>query len=261
MGIILSYLKKVGAEKLLSPVYWGVAFGIVASVAAGALFMLLSVEFDGPLELAFEGTTMFLAAAILTTMILWMRNNSKAYSEGLKQKVGTVLHDRQTTGLALLAFVSIFREGVETVLFLGSASFTSTGIQVLIGGTIGLTMALVVSVAIMKYSVRLDLRTFFSVTGVLLVLFAAGLVAHGIHEFEELGVVPPVVEHVWDINWLVDDQGDAGRLLTALFGYNGNPSLVEVLGYIGYWLVVAFWVYRDATASFLRRVYAAVRPA
>jgi len=261
VGIILSYLRKVGAEKLLRPVYWGIALGIAASVAVGGLFMLLSVEFEGSLEQAFEGTTMLLAAAILTTMILWMRDNSRAYSEGLRQKVGSALSEKRTLGLASLAFVSIFREGVETVLFLGSASFTSTGAQILAGGALGLGIALVLAVMIVRYSVKLDLRTFFNVTGVLLVLFAAGLVAHSIHEFEEVGVVPPIVGHLWDTNWLVDENGDLGRLLTALFGYNGNPSLAEVLGYVGYWLLVALWMYRGVTLSALRRVYAVVRPA
>ncbi len=244
----------------MRPVYAGIALGIIASIGVAVLFVALAVEFEGTLEEAFEGATMFLAAAILTTMILWMRNNSRAYSEGLKSKVQMALSRKETYGLATLAFVSIFREGVETVLFLGSASFSSTGVQILVGGALGLGLAALVAIAMMKYSVRLNLKSFFNVTGVLLILFAAGLVAHGIHEFEEAGFIPPVVEHVWDVNWLIDDHSDGGRLLTALLGYNGDPSLVEVLGYIGYWMLVAFWIYREATVTVFRRVFAAVRP-
>lgn len=260
VAIILAYLKKVNAQALAKPVYLGIAAGIMASVAVAAAFVVLSVEFEGELEQVFEGTTMFLAAAILTTMIVWMQKNSKAYSESLRQKVSLALSGRESFGLASLAFVSIFREGVETVLFLGSASFNTSGLQLLIGGAIGLGLSLAIAVAIIRYSVRVNLGTFFKVTGVLLVVFAAGLVAHGIHEFEEAGLIVPIVSNVYDINWFVDDHSALGRLMTALVGYNGNPSLSEILGYVGYWLFVAFAVYREGTVSTLRRILAHAWP-
>lgn len=260
VGIIVSYLRKVDANQLMRPVIGGVAAGILASLGTGAAFALLAVEFEGRLEQVFEGATMFFAAAILTTMILWMRKNSKAYSEDLKRRVEFALTKKESYGLAVLAFVSIFREGVETVLFLGSASFSSTGVQVLIGGSIGIGLAVLFGIAMIKYSVRLDLRKFFNVTGVLLILFAAGLVAHGVHEFEEAGLTSPVVANVWDVNWLIDDHSDAGRLLTALFGYNGNPSLVEVLAYIGYWGLIIGWLYREPALDTIKRLIAVVKP-
>ena len=85
---------------------------------------------------------------------------------------------------------------------------------------------------------RLNLRTFFQITSVLLVLFAAGLVAHGVHELNEAGIIPSIVEHVWDVNPILDEDFMAGSLLTTLFGYNGNPSLTEVIAYFSYLLVV-----------------------
>jgi high-affinity iron transporter len=261
VGIILSYLKKVGADALIKPVYIGTILGVLASIVVGALFIILSVEFEGKAEQVFEGSTMLLAAAILTTMILWMSRNSKAYSEDLKSKVQNALTTKQSYGLSALAFVSIFREGIETVLFLGSTSFTSEGVQTLIGGALGLTFAILLGLAIIKYSVRMNLRTFFNATGVLLVLFAAGLVAHGLGEFSEAGLVPPLVEHVWDSNWIVSGDGDLGRLLRALFGYDAAPSLVQILGYLGYWGLIAFWVYREQTVTALKQVFGSFRPA
>ncbi len=261
VGIILGYLKKVGAKALIKPVYYGVGLGVLASIAVAGLFLLLRVEFEGKFEQLFEGVTMFLAAIILTTMILWMRNNSKTYSDDLREKVETALTKRQSYGLASLAFVSIWREGIETVLFLGSASFTSSGVQLLVGGGLGLGLAVLIGVAIMKYSVRLDLRTFFNVTGILLVLFAAGLVGRGILEFQEAGLIAPVIEHVYDINWLINGQSTAGDLLTALLGYDASPSLAEILGYVGYWVLVAFWMYRDAISNLFERVAGFFRPA
>ena len=260
VGILLGYLRKVGASDLQRPVYYGVVFGVAASVAVAGVFAILALEFEGATEQLFEGTTMFIAAAILTTVILWMHKNSREYSAGLREKVEGALSKRQSYGLAVLAFVSVFREGVETVLFLGSASFSSTGFQILIGGALGLGLALVFGIVMMRFTVKLNLRTFFNVTGILLIVFAAGLVAHGIHEFEEGGVIHPLVEHVWDVNWAIDDQSDFGRLLTALFGYNGNPSLTEVLGYFAYWALVLGWIYRDVTSAMLWKLAAAVRP-
>ena len=261
VGIILGYLKKVGAETLAKPVYYGVGLGVLASIGVAALFLLLSVEFEGKYEQLFEGITMLVAAVILTTMILWMRNNSKTFSEDMREKVETALTKRQSYGLASLAFVSILREGIETVLFLGSASFTSSGVQLLVGGGLGLGLAVLIGVAIMKYSVRLDLRTFFNVTGILLILFAAGLVGRSILEFQEAGAIAPVIEHVYDINWLISGQSTAGKLLTALLGYDASPSLAEVFGYVGYWVLISFWMYRDTLSRLSERVIKSFRPA
>jgi len=260
VGIILGYLKKVGAGNLVKPVYYGVGLGVLASIGVAGIFLLLRVEFEGKYEQLFEGITMLVAAVILTTMILWMRNNSKTFSEDMREKVETALTKRQSYGLASLAFVSILREGIETVLFLGSASFTSSGIQLLIGGGLGLGLAVLIGVAIMKYSVRLDLRTFFNVTGILLILFAAGLVGRSILEFQEAGVIAPVIEHVYDVNWLINGQSNAGNLLSALLGYDASPSLAEIFGYVGYWVLISLWIYRDTLSRLFERIAGSFRP-
>ncbi len=260
VGIILGYLKKVGADRPMKPVYAGIGLGVLASVGVAVLFLVLAVEFQGKYEQLFEGTAMFLAAALLTTMILWMRNNSKAFSEDIKHKVDSALTDRQSYGLAFLAFVSILREGIETVLFIGSASFSSSGLQTLVGSALGLGLALLLGLAIMRYSVRLDLKTFFNVTGFFLILFAAGLVARGIGEFGEAGVVAPIVQSVWNTNGIINDQSGAGKILTALVGYVGSPSLSQVIGYVAYWLLIVLWLYGDTTKNVFRKVLAMVRP-
>lgn len=261
VAVVLSYLKKVGAHALLRPVYLGVLTGVLASIAAGSLFILLSVEFEGTGEQIFEGVTMSVAAVVLTTMIFWMRDNSRAYSESMKGKVQAALTGKRTLGLTALVFVSILREGIETVLFLGSASFTADGAQTVIGGTLGIVVAVAVGLAIIKYSVRMNLKAFFSATGVFLVLFAAGLVARGLGEFQEAGVITPLIEHVWDTSGFISDGSSLGTAMSALFGYTAAPSLVQIIGYAGYWVFVAMWVYRATTMPWLRRVFAAVRPA
>jgi high-affinity iron transporter len=260
VAIVLSYIKKVGAKHLFRPIYLGVVAGILASVAAGSLFILLSVEFEGTGEQLFEGVTMMVAAAVLTTMIFWMRDNSKAYSEGLTNKVSAALTSKETFGLTALVFVSILREGIETVLFLGSASFDTSGFQTVVGGALGLAVALVIGLAVITYSAKLNLKMFFNVTGFFLVLFAAGLVARSIGEFQEAGVIPAGVEHVWNIGGFISEGGDLGATLEALFGYTPAPSLAQIIGYLGYWGFVIAWVYRDFTISVLKRLASSVKP-
>jgi high-affinity iron transporter len=91
---------------------------------------------------------------------------------------------------------------------------------------------------------RLPLGRFFQVTNILLIFFAAGLVAHGVHEFNEAGLIPSVIEHLYNINPVLDEKSVIGQLLTALFGYNGNPSLTESIAYVGYFLVLLLNVLR-----------------
>ena len=90
---------------------------------------------------------------------------------------------------------------------------------------------------------------FFRVTSILLIFFAAGLVAHGVHEFNEAGLIPAVVEHVWDLNPVLDESSALGQILKTIFGYNGNPSLTEVIAYFGYWLVVLLALRRGRTQT------------
>jgi high-affinity iron transporter len=123
-----------------------------------------------------------------------------------------------------------------------------------------LGLALLLGLAIVRYSVRLDLRTFFNVTGFLLIIFAAGLVARGIGEFGEAGVIAPIVQSVWDTNGIISDQSGAGKILAALVGYVGSPSLSQVIGYLAYWLLIVFWLFRDTTTVALKKILASVRP-
>ena len=118
-------------------------------------------------------------------------------------------------------------------------------IQILAGTILGLGTAVLLGYTIFATTVRLDLRKFFQVTGILLILFAAGLVAHGIHEFNEVGWIPGVIEHVWDVNMILDENSVAGQLMKTLFGYNGNPSLTEMIGYFAYIIVVSIFWRRD----------------
>jgi len=151
-----------------------------------------------------------------------------------------------------LAFVAVLREGIETALFLTAAAFGTTPMQTLTGGTLGLAVAVVLGWLIFAAGKRLNVRAFFRVTSVLLVLFAAGLVAQAVHEFQEAALLPALVEQVWDIadeyiRPILDERSGIGTFLKALFGYNGNPSLLEVIVYGVYVAVVSAFGLQKST--------------
>jgi len=144
----------------------------------------------------------------------------------------------------------VLREGVETVIFFGAINYSS-GIS-FIGATLGVITAIAFGYLFFVGTRKVNLKKFFNITSIMLILIAAGLVAHGIHEFQEAAVIPYVVKEVWDINPavtslgfypLTHENGLIGSFLKGLFGYNGNPSLLEVLFYFGY-LAVIFIIFR-----------------
>jgi high-affinity iron transporter len=143
-----------------------------------------------------------------------------------------------------LAFVAVVREGIETALFMTAAAFSTTPTQTLVGGILGLAVAVVLGWLIFTAGRRLNVRAFFRGTSVLLILFAAGLFAHGVHEFQEAGLLPVILEHVYDINPILDENGTVGAFLKALFGYNGNPSLLESLSYLAYFVAIGLLTVR-----------------
>jgi high-affinity iron transporter len=127
---------------------------------------------------------------------------------------------------------------VELALFLAAAAFSSSGPQTAPGALLGLGTAALLGWALFASTLRLNLRRFFQVTGVLLVFFAAGLVAHSLNEFNQLGWVPSVIGHIWNINRILNDQSTFGQVMATLFGYNASPSLTEALAYAGYFGIV-----------------------
>ena len=111
---------------------------------------------------------------------------------------------------------------MELALFLTAASLTAGAQPTLIGALLGLAVAVLLGLLAFASTVRLDMQAFFRVTGFLLLLFSAGLVAHGIHELNEVGWIPALIAPVWDLNPVLDEGSVPGMLLKALFGYNGN---------------------------------------
>ncbi len=252
IGIILAYLAKTGNRDKSASIWWGTLGAAVLSVLVGAIIFLTAGSFEGRTAEIFEGTAMFTAVGVLTYMIFWMRKQAINIRTHLHAQVNTALQSGSRLALGLLAFVAVGREGIETALFMFAVTKTASPLGATFGGLLGLGVAVVLGYLLYRGTYRLNLRAFFNVTSVLLLLFAAGLLAHGIHEFHEAAVIPTGIEHVWDINHVLNENSTAGSLLRAVFGYNANPSLVEVLAWVAYLAVVGWMYFRPATPREMR---------
>ncbi len=253
IGIVLGALRKIHRTDL-SPALWlGTLSAVGVSLLAAVLLTTLGLSFEGKAEEIYEGITMLLAAGILTWMIFWMSGQAKNIKSDLEEGVNRAAASSGKRAIFWLAFVAVVREGVELALFITAAFFTGDNeniaantILTLTGVVLGLGTAILLGWSLLAATARLNLKRFFQVTGYLLILFAAGLVAHGIHEFNEAGWIPSIIEHVWDVNAIVDETSVPGELLKTLFGYNGNPSLTEMIGYFAYLASVLFLFNRNA---------------
>ncbi|MFZ1403426.1 MAG: FTR1 family protein [Anaerolineae bacterium] len=248
VGIVLGALRKLGHNRQQGSVWQGVVAAVAVSLVAALLLYAVGLKMEGAAEQIFEGVTMLLAAAILTWMIFWMQTQGRRINReletGVRQAVSGMGGNKGHWALFSVAFIAVLREGIETALFLTAATFTAGGQATLLGALLGLSAAAALGYILFATTRQLNVKRFFQVTSVLLILFAAGLVAHSIHEFNEVGWIPAVVEHLWDTNGLLDENSGLGLILKALFGYNGNPSLTEVLGYVVYWAALIFGVRR-----------------
>jgi high-affinity iron transporter len=250
VGIVLGYLNKTGDAARRRDAWVGVILAVILSALIALMIQAVGAKLEGKAEQIFEGVTMLLAVGVLTWMVFWMRYQARFIKSSLEHDIDAAGAERKW-GLTAVTFLAVFREGVETALFLSAAAFASDGLGTLTGALIGLALAAITGYLIYASSVRLNMKRFFNVTTVLLLIFAAGLFAHGVHEFQEAGLLPLVTEHVWDTNHLFDESSSLGEIIRAVFGYNGNPSLLEVIAYWGYWVValsgVRWWVDRKGT--------------
>ena len=238
IGIVLGALRKLNRSNMAPAVWYGALTAVVVSLVTGVLLTAFGLSLEGAAEQIFEGVTMLLAATVLTWMIFWMNRQARSIKGELESGVRQATSTGGARALFGLAFLAVVREGIELALFLTAATFASDPRSTILGSLLGLCAAILLGWGLFASTLRLDLRRFFQVTGLLLILFAAGLVAHGVHEFNEVGWIPPVVEHVWDVNHLLDENSTAGLMLKALFGYNGNPSLTEVLSFLAYFVLI-----------------------
>jgi high-affinity iron transporter len=190
VGIVLAFLERTGRRDGFAAVWVGVAAALVLSFVVGAALFAVGAELEGPSEAVFEGTVMLVAAGLLTWMIFWMRGRARFLRKEIEGRTQAALDSGSAVGLALVVFVGVAREGVETALFLfSSVEGSSRGLSIL-AAIVGGAAAIGLGYLFYRGSHRLNLRTFFTVTSALLLLFAGYLLASGLHELAEAGVLP-----------------------------------------------------------------------
>lgn len=245
VGIILTVLARLRAMRYAPNVWTGVVLAVGLSIAAGWALSLATQATQGRWEKGIEGVISLMACGVLTHMIFWMDRQAKRIRPEIETRLETALSRQDLVAIMLLPFLAVLREGAETVLFLKAVAIQSSGSVSLVGGLLGGALAVAVTTAIFVGGRKVPLKPLFRTTGVVLLLVAAGMLAYGIHELEELGWIPQILYPVWNINHILNEKEGFGSFLKALLGYNGNPSLTEVLAYVAY-LVTVLWALRRA---------------
>ena len=250
LAIIVAYLRKTGRGDRLGSIWTGSAAAAVVCVITGFIFYKAVGEFEGKWEQFIEGALAFAAVGVLTWMIFWMRGNARGIASELHAKIDAAI-DGSGAALAVIAFVAVGREGFETVLFLlGAETSSASGAEVVVGGLIGLAIAAVLGYLFFLGSDRIDIRKFFNWTGLLLILFAAGLFAKGVHEFRAALDFDGAwySDPVWDITSGPLHEGWTFDFLKGLFGWSDHPERIRFVSYFVY-LVPTLWFYfRGAVA-------------
>jgi high-affinity iron transporter len=240
VAIILAYLSRVGGRRWFGRIWLGVGVAVAVSTGLGLALFVTVGGLQEPYEQLFEGLTMLLAAGVVTWMLFWMRRQAGNVSGELQSAVDRALTTGSVWGLSVLAFMAVIREGVETSLFLvGTTQAVGTGtrggpLSLLIGALVGLGVAAVMGYGFYRGSRRINLRTFFRVTGVLLVFIAAGLVSHAAHEFVEIGVINVGTQTLFDVSGVLTSTSGLGEFLGALFGYSSQPEVITFVVWLAY---------------------------
>ena len=246
VAIICAYLAKTGNKDQFPLVFLGAGAAIGLSAVLGIILFVTVGGFEEPYEQIFEAVTLIAAASVVTWMLFWMRRQARSVKGELQAAVDKAIDRGSVTALAVLAFVAVIREGLETSLFLvGQAnSADEDAIWVLVGAAIGLLIAAVLGVGFYHGSRRLNLATFFRWTGVALIFIAAGLLSSAVHELIEIGVITFGTQPAFDISGVLPHEADAGNILgqflRAIFGYSATPEVTTFVVWLTYVVVVLY---------------------
>ncbi|HEX5823891.1 MAG TPA: iron uptake transporter permease EfeU [Candidatus Limnocylindrales bacterium] len=242
VSIVLAYLVRSGRADQANRIWLGTGLAVALSLVVGIVLFNTVGSFDEPYEQIFEGTTMLVAAAVVTWMLFWMRRQASSVKGELQAAVDRAVVSGASWGLALLAFTAVIREGLETSLFLVGQA-TSNRLEagwILLGALVGLAIAAALGYGFYRGSRRLNLGAFFRWTGIALVFIAAGLLSKGLHEFIEIGALGsgPWTATAFDIRNVLSHDSGIGAFLRALFGYSATPELLTLAVHISYVLAV-----------------------
>lgn len=246
VGIIGAFLTRNGDRRAIRAMWAGIV--IAAAVCVGFAVVLSAAGQRLPFKAReiMEGTLTLLAVAAVTYMIVWMKRNSRTLRGDLESRAGAALEERSAFAMVGMAFLAVIREGFETAIFLtatfGQIRSATAGA---IGAALGVLVALIVGYGIYRGGVKINLSRFFTVTGVLLVVVAAGLVAASLHDFAEAGLVPFGTAPAIDLSWLAEPGTIRGSLITGMFGVQPVPSTLEAVAWLAFLAPMLWFVIRS----------------
>jgi len=254
-AIILSYLIRSGRRHLARYIWYGVYLAVIASLGLGVLIWLVYGALAESSQLLFEATAAFVAVAVLSSMIYWMAVKGRNIKQEMEQRVEAVATQGTIIGLVLIGFIVVFREGLETVLFL-TPFILEDPLATLAGMAVGTATALILSYAMFLAGMRINLRNFFYFTSILLILLAGGLAGYGVHELIEyaketgiqLGwIAEPAYSLNIPANSVFHHKGIIGSIFVVMFGYTVSPEWARMIVHVAYLIIVlpfVIWVYK-----------------
>ena len=263
ISILLTYLGKTGQERYRRDVFIGVASAIALTIVGGSILYLSVSTYSGSrFQTIFETMTFFVAAVFLTMMTIWMQRHARGLRGELTQQSEVAITKGGRFSMGLLAFQSVGREGLETMVFTLAILFANshqaaTPLQnrfLLLGGVLGLAVAIGLAYAMFKLGTKINLGLFFKVLGTFLILCAAGLIADAVENLQRLGWVSIGNHALWNTSGIISENSNLGDVLHQLLGYAERPTVLQAIIYSLYLVacVVAyrrFAVVRKATKS------------
>jgi high-affinity iron transporter len=257
VAILLAYLNRTGQRRYFKDVLLGVGGAVVLAAAGGVIAYLTIRTYAGSrVQTIFETCTYLLAAAILTYMTFWMRSHARGLKSELQSHVDTAMSRGARTGLALLAFQAVGREGLETVVFTLAIAFSTRHPGgLLLGAAIGLTIALAIAFVMYRLGHRINMGRFFMIVGTLLMVFAAGLLVDAVQNLQQLGWVPVAMRPLWHTGSILSEDSALGDIAHSFFGYAQSPTVLQAIVYVLYLGCVLF-VFFSVRRRFERRAVA-----
>ncbi|MGW6919537.1 iron uptake transporter permease EfeU [Kitasatospora sp. NPDC054939] len=250
--ILIAYLVKTGNRDRLAPVWTGVGAAVGLSLAFGAVLQYGSTQLTFEAQELLGGSLSIIAVGLVTWMVFWMRRTARHLKAELHGKLDAALA-MGTLALVVTAFLAVGREGLETALFIWTAvQATSDGVRPLVGALLGLLTATALGWLFYRGALRINLARFFTWTGAMLVVVAAGVLAYGVHDLQEAALLPGLHDRLFDISTTVPKDSWYGTLLKGVFNFQPDPTVLQVVVWAAYLLPTLY--------LFLRRPAAATAP-
>jgi high-affinity iron transporter len=246
VGILAAYLLRTGRRDRLSAVWLGIGAAAGLSLAIGAVLTFTSAELDDEAGEAFGGIMSLVAVGFVTWMIFWMRRAARSMRAELHGRVDKAVA-MGTGALVTTAFVAVAREGIETALFVWSAvRAAGAGAQPLVGAVLGIAVAVALGWLLYRRAVAINLARFFTWTGAALVAVAAGVLAYGVHELQEAGVLPGEGDLAFDVSGVISPSSVAGTLVRGVLNLRPQMAWLEVGAWLAYLVPVMYLFFRGS---------------